>query len=491
MISATRARAIDHNAQHLGVKASDMMEAAGRAVAGKCVELYPKAMQVLLLCGSGNNGGDGFVAARYLKDAGYESEILLFAPHPLAGDGGMAADNLKKAKEHGVKVMEHRPGGLPDAPLAEMFDGYDLLVDSMLGVGACGKLREPYLSAARMLNASGRPVLSVDVPTGFGTGEAVLPQVTVTFHDAKEGMTGENSGRIIIVPIGIPDRAATHFGPGDLRFCFPVPAADSHKGDNGRVLVIGGGPYPGAPVLAAMAALRSGCDLVFLAVPQPCYNSAACHSPDLIVRALPHETLCEEDVPAIEALLHKADAVLVGPGLGDSKETRAAVQSVLRICIAAGKRVVVDADAVSPASGILRELRDKGVVFTPHAGEFFELTGKRLPQGVQKRAELVDSEARSIGATILLKGKEDIVSDGKETRFNSTGCAGMTVGGTGDVLAGVTASLLSRGVCPLDAAGLSAFINGKAGELCFEEFSYGMVASDLIAAIPKVLKSLL
>ncbi|HYM40288.1 MAG TPA: NAD(P)H-hydrate dehydratase [Thermoplasmata archaeon] len=478
MITATEMRVLDRNAQHFGVSILDLMENAGRAVADAARHEFGIAgKKVLVVCGTGNNGGDGLVAARLLAEEAKVTVLLARSPDQFATEE--ARTNFARLK--GVPLYE----GLErsETSMAEA----DLVVDALLGIGVDGPLREPYATVIREMNASGKPILSVDVPSGLGSGIAVKPKVTVTLHDAKEGMTPENSGTIRIADIGIPAQVARTIGPGEF-FLFPRPKAESHKGQNGSLLIIAGGPFTGAPALVAMGALGMGADLVHIATPALAAEIVASYSPNFIVHPLVGHRLLNEDLEVILDLAAKADAIAIGPGLGDAVGTLATVRAVIK---GVDKPIVFDADAIRAVGQEPTILARKRAVATPHSREFTALTGKTLPDAVEEKAKMVQEAARVLGITILLKGHVDIVSDGARTKLNYTGNPGMTVGGTGDVLCGAVGGLLCKGVAPFDAARLGAFSNGFAGDLAFKVKSYGLTATDVADNLGRVLAEFL
>ncbi len=474
MISATEMRVLDRNAQHFGVSILDLMENAGRAVAEAATQdLAAAGKKVLVVCGTGNNGGDGFVAARHLASACKVTVLLARPPDQIATDEGRT--NFKRLKE--VRVLE----GLDRSE--EAMREADLVIDALLGIGIEGPLREPFATLIREMNASGKPILSVDVPSGLGTSPAVRPQVTVTMYDAKEGMTAENSGTIRIADIGIPAQVVRTIGPGEFAL-YPAPRAESHKGQNGSLLIVAGGPFTGAPALVAMGALGMGADLVHIATPALASQIVAGYSPNFIVHPLLGHRLLNEDVELILDLATKASALAIGPGLGDSPGTLASVRSIVK---SVDLPIVFDADAIRALGQETTILAKKRAVATPHSREFALLTGKTLPDAIEERARMVQDAAKALGITVLLKGHVDIVSDGARTKFNYTGNPGMTVGGTGDVLCGAVGGLLSKGAAPFDAARIAAFSNGYAGDLAFKVKSYGLTATDVADNLGRVL----
>jgi NAD(P)H-hydrate epimerase len=470
MIEQEEVRVLDINSEFLGVPPEVLMENAGQVVAKEITSRFGEGLRIAILCGTGNNGGDGFVTARALMKANRVRVLLALPPSHIRSPE--ARLNFEKVEElHGVYSGED-------------LSAYDLLVDALLGVGAKGEPREPYATLIRAINASGRPVVSVDVPSGMGTGLAVRPAVTVTFHDLKVGMDEGRCGEIVVKDIGIPAEAERYVGPGDLVH-FPLPSPDSHKGQNGRLLVVGGGPYTGAPTLAGLAAYRVGTDLVFVACPDVVRGVIASYSPNLITVPLAGRRFGVGSVERTLALCKGMDAVLLGPGLGDDEDTLAGVRGVLSKCTLP---MVLDADALKAVAGHLDMLKGKKGVLTPHHGELEGLIGQPVPKDDRGRTEAAKELAARTGWTVLLKGRVDVITDGRRVKLNRTGNAGMSVGGTGDVLAGITAGLLSKGMAPFNAARAAAYLNGSAGDMAFEEYSYGLMATDLLERVPRVLQ---
>lgn len=460
-------KVLDINAEYLGVPAERLMENAGTAAAREAEKLPYEHW--LVVCGPGNNGGDGYVAARHLKRC---TVVAVGRPKT-----ALAMKNFRRAKAVGIPVHPYERESF-----MELLQQCDAVMDAMLGVGITGSLREPYHEIVDILNNSDVFTLSLDLPTGFGTETPLTPDMTVTFHRVKEGM-GSSCGDVVVADIGIPKEAGNYVGPGEFVY-YPKPSKGSHKGDNGVVAVIGGGPYTGAPALSALSALRTGCDLAYVCTPHPAWQVVASFSPNIIVRRMEGSVFSEGSIPEIAGIIRKADAVLVGPGLGNSEMVRDACAALIEQ-YGDEKRFVVDADAIES----FRE-RDCGgrVILTPHAGEFRKLTGVTLPDELGEKRRVVEEEAKKRNATILLKGSVDIISNGEKTKMNRIHNEAMTVGGTGDVLAGICAALLAKGLDPFHAACLGAMMNGMAGNLAFDKRRYGMVATDMVERIPEVIK---
>ena len=329
----------------------------------------------------------------------------------------------------------------------------------------------------------------MDVPSGFDPEggdfeKSVHAGLTLTFHKMKEVMLSQNAqkytGEVHVVDIGIPIEAEFYVGPGDIQPFVKRPSI-SHKGDAGRILVIGGGPYSGAPALSALSALRAGADIVTVAAPKSVSDIIASFSPNLIVKKLTGDILVEDDVAIISKLIDKHDVVVIGMGLGNEDETLSAIEKIVPLC----KKAVIDADALYPQ---FVQPGNKNMILTPHSGEMKRLSGIGVPDEQKERIEFIKNFAHKNEVTVLLKGAIDLISDGTEVRANRTGNAGMTVGGTGDVLAGLTGALFARCKSPLEAAACAAFINGAAGDMAFKGFGNGLLATDIIDFIPAVMK---
>ena len=453
--------ALDINCEYFGLSRIQLMENAGRSVAEEIIKRFDGG-NVTVFVGSGNNGGDGLVAARFLKN--FDVKVVI------AKDirSELALRNLKILKEAGFEILkwDDYKGG-----------GEDIIIDALLGTGVKGRLRKPYDEIVDYINSSDAFVVSVDLPSGLDgdSGEfdkAVKADLTVTFHKAKPGLIRRKEliGEVIIADIGIPKQFEMLSGPGDFKVVYKRKE-DAHKGEHGKILVIGGSPYVGAPFLAAKAAYAAGADLVTIAVPESIYDFVASFSPEMIPIKLRGEEIDEDNIDEIVELTKRHDVVVFGMGTVDKGEIAKEISKH-------AKKIVLD------AGGIAEEVHCKAIL-TPHKGEFKK--NFKVEANVGNLIEV----AKEIGATILLKGKEDYISDGERLKVNKTGNAGMTVGGTGDVLAGVTAALFALSDDPFWVASASAFINGYAGDLCFEDKGYNFTALDLIEKIPYAIKKVM
>jgi NAD(P)H-hydrate epimerase len=469
MLTPSEMKVLDANSEFYGVPTQTLMDNAGRAIADVVLKRYASARKVVVLCGSGNNGGDGLVAARYMLESGLDVKACLIVKE-------LKTELAKKAlytflKKAG-KVVEFKPETIANA---------DVIIDAMLGMGSSGEPREPYASAIRAVNASKRQVVAVDIPSGLGANNSIKPEITVTFQDVKEGMDRTTCKEIVVVDIGIPKEAAERTGPGEMTL-YPIPKRDSHKRDNGTVLVLGGGPYHGAPIFAGLAAYRTGVDLVHLAVPEKIACMVAKSSPSLIIREMPGDKLTEKGIDSLLSSLKGYDSVVVGPGAGRDGET---LKTLLRFIKECNVPMVIDADGFSALALEPEVVAGKKCILTPHSGELGTLL--KATGIAQTGREGAVELAKRLKVVVLLKGRIDIVTDGTRVKENHFGNPGMTVGGTGDVLSGCCAGLLAKGLDPFDAARLGIYIVTRAGDLAYNEKSYGLMSDDVIEAIPTIL----
>ncbi|MBO8180741.1 MAG: NAD(P)H-hydrate dehydratase [Archaeoglobus sp.] len=456
VISSRDMQILDTNCEYFGLSRMLLMENAGRGVAEEIMKRFYKG-KVQIFAGSGNNGGDGFVAARHLKD--FEVEIFLLGKPKTE----LAIKNLEICRKAEIPVKE----GLP-----EEVDS-DVVIDAMLGTGVKGKLREPYGTAVKMINESDAFKVAVDVPSGLNpdTGDyekAVKADLTVTFHKAKPGLDKAKDvcGEVVVKDIGIPPVFEKFCGPGDVISSYKR-YDEAHKGEHGRVLVVGGGEYTGAPALASLAALYAGADIVTTAVPESIRKVVASFSPNLIVRGVGEERIELKNLRELEELAKKHDVVVAGMGVGENPEFEEVIRELLKSC----KKAVLD------AQGLVDEVPENcECILTPHMGEFRRVFGEVEVGKVAERAN----------AVILLKGKEDVITDGFRVKVNRSGNAGMTVGGTGDVLAGICGAFLCNDDA-FHAACSAAFLNGYAGDVCYEKFGYNFTAMDVVKALPYAL----
>ncbi len=466
----------DINAKWLGITPHQLMENAGSGVARTIEERFGKGLKIAVFSGTGNNGGDGFVAARHLS---FDNEVTLF----LVGDESKirseeARHNWEILK--GLDFVEIKI--LKDSAYIRSLDlgGYDVIIDALLGAGTKGEPREPIRSAIEKINeyAGKAKIVSVDLPSGYPSAVRIKADFAVTFQWDKEEYGGFER---VVVKIGYPRELYHIVGPGDAKFA--LGKKGEHKGQNGKLLVIGGSEdYFGAPYLASKAASYI-VDLVYLAMPE--YPAGRVGDPDLILRPVEGRNFTPEHVDSLLELAKRVDAVIIGPGIGLREETTEFVREFIKHC---DRSLVIDADGLKALAGDLNVLKGKTFVLTPHAGEFAVLFGVKPDGPLVGKAELVMQKAREIGGVVLLKGAYDVISDGKAWKYNKTGNRGMTTGGTGDVLAGLVGALLALGNEPLRAASVGAFLNGLAGDMVKEELGENFTALEVAKKVPHAVK---
>jgi NAD(P)H-hydrate epimerase len=490
-LTSLETKILDMNSEYLGVSTLQLMENAGRSVADEITARFGKGSEVIIYGGTGRNGGDGMVIARHLSSRSFKVTYRLVGEERAIEDEAVLQNwRALKAMTATVKIEKY-----PDSSMLSEANS-DVIVDALLGTGVVGKLRQPTLRAVQVVNSSGGFKLAVDVPSGINSdtgevqGEAVRANLTVTLHSMKKGLLKAKKfcGEIKSVNIGIPPEAALFVGPGDVQAVIAPRSPDAHKGEFGRLLVVGGSEiFTGAPTLVAMAAYRTGTDLVFVAAPEKAAQAISSLSPNLITIKLPGYNFSVAHVRLLREHLEKASAIVIGPGLGLAKETISAIRKLVALAIQRRKPLLLDADGLKAIGVIRKRVFDGTTVVTPHAGEFQAITGSLPSRDLKLRQDEVREAAARSGAVVLLKGHTDIVSDGVRVKLNSTGNPGMTVGGTGDVLSGIVAGLMARGVESFRAAVAGAFVNGAAGDLAEEKLGHHLTPTDLLQHIPRIL----
>ena len=488
LLTIAQIRAADEAAIAAGTPGSRLMEAAGQAVADAASRRLRPGASVLVLCGPGANGGDGFVAARLLRERGQRVTLML------AGERGKLTGDAAEAAARWPEPAHPLDASALGAP--------DLIVDALFGAGLSRPLDGEVAAVVAALNASGRPVLAVDVPTGVHgdsgqvLGSAVRAVETVTFFRLKPAhclYPGRGlCGLVLLADIGIAwDVAASRCsepptlfrnGPDIWRSVLPRMAPDTHKFRRGAVLVLAGGlEGVGAPRLSARAALRAGAGLATIACRPEALAAHAARGPDaLMVRAGPDE-------PALNAFLAepRLAAVVAGPALGLDGTAAAVVEGVLR----AKAPAVLDADALTLLAGEPRRLRQRTAptVLTPHEGEFSRLFGGMGRYGGRSKVERAREAARCSGCVVVLKGANTVIAEPEgRALVNATGSAALATAGSGDVLAGVVAGLLAQGMPAFESAAAAVWLHGRAGEA----LGVGLIADDLPEAFWREMRAL-
>jgi len=464
-----------------GVGGAQLMEAAGAGVAA-AVRSLGAPRPVAVLCGPGNNGGDGFVAARHLRDAGWPVRLgLLGEVAALKGDAA---------------IMAGRWEGSVERASAALLDGAALVVDALFGAGLARPLDGAVRDLVEEIGRRGLDCIAVDMPSGVDgdsgrvLGAAPRCVATVTFFRRKPGHLLYPArglcGRIDVVDIGIPDSVLAEIAPrcwenGPALWRLPRPGPEDHKYTRGHVLLRGGETMIGAARLAAMGARRAGAGMVTVACPPEAWPVYAAGAPGTIC-------LPVADGGAFTGLLADArrNAILVGPGNGVTEATRDAALAAL----ATGRACLLDADALTVFEGAAAELFDAiagPCLLTPHDGEFDRLFGGAVPGAEAGRPARARAAAALSGATVLLKGADTVIADPDgRVLINANAPPDLATAGAGDVLAGMCAGLLAQGMAPFEAAGAAAWMHGAAATAV----GPGLIAEDLERALPGVLRGL-
>ncbi len=489
-ISSREMRALEANAEYYGISLLQLMENAGRNIAQEVISRCPDKKKIAIFCGLGGNGGDGFVAARHLLTAGYQVAVILVGKErDISHEAALKNWLILVSLQDKVSLVEVTDSSVIPKVCA------DVVIDALLGTGTKGQLKPPILQAVDYINSLKAYKIAVDVPTGIDSdtgevlGTAVKADLTVTFHKEKIGLRKAKKyiGELVVKDIGLPKEIERYAGPGDVFLAKKPRDLMAHKGDFGRLLVIGGSEvYSGAPTLVSLGALRTGVDLVYLAAPTKAAYAISSMSPDLITIKLDGDHLSPSNMETLKPYLKMVDAVAMGPGLGLNPETVDFVKLCVEEVEKAGKPLLLDADGLKAFAGFKRPLKIP-LVLTPHSGEYTILTGENLPENQDERVLAVQKTAKKLNAVVLVKGKVDIICDSERVKLNFTGNPGMTVGGTGDVLSGIVSGLMAQHVDPFEAAVAGAFVNGAAGDFVADEIGFHMVATDIIDWIPQLL----
>ena len=490
-ISSRDMRALEVNAQYFGLSLLQLMELAGRNVAQEVLTRFTKDKIAVIFCGLGGNGGDGFVAARHLLSAGFNVTVVLIGrSRDINHDAALKNWIILQSLQGKVSLFE-----VTDSSVIPNVKA-DIIIDALLGTGTKGKLKQPITQVVDYINELEGFKMAVDVPTGIDSdtgevlGNAVKADLTVTFHRTKNGLEKAKryTGELVIGDIGLPSELEHFAGPGDVLLASKPRNPTAHKGDFGRLLVIGGSEvYSGAPALVSLAAMRTGVDLVYLATPQKNAYEISSMSPDLITIKLDGKNLKPSNLETLKPYLSIVDVVAIGPGVGLAPETQEFIKAVIDEAERVGKPLLLDADGLKAFAKFKRPLKIP-LVLTPHEREYTILTGETLTENIEERVLSIQQTAKKLNATVLLKGKVDIICNAEKSKLNFTGNPGMTVGGTGDVLSGIVAGLMALHVDSFEAAVAGAFVNGAAGDRVADDIGYHMVATDIIEWIPWILE---
>lgn len=514
---------VDRRTAERGVSVGALMEAAGGAVAQEVWRAFPHpGWSALVLCGRGNNGGDGFVAARELR--GRYRSVHVF----LAGELERVKREPRAAAEAYLAIGGSVTSVGDAGPLRSALAGGDgdegdavVLVDALLGTGTRGEIGGLYRELLEAACDFTGPVVAVDGPSGLdmATGRPLGPvpaaALTVTFGAPKLGHVlgqgPELTGRVVVRDIGLDaaalaeaadrDDAARALEPGEAERLLPLPPRRAHKRSAGVVAVVAGSrAYLGAAVLTCLGALRAGAGLVHALVPMDLKAVLASEHPELIVSGLPagaDGSLCGGDLEPLKEALRFArpSAIVAGPGLGSGEGNRALVRELAGVA-GGSTPLLLDADALNAFAGRLGELREvarrASIAITPHPGELGRLLGLDPREVDERRLELAGHVTVELGCPVLLKGVPTVVrAAGRKPVLNLTGNQGLARGGTGDVLSGIAGAFLAKRMDPFDALALAAFVHGLAADVAREELGIlAMTATDVVTHLSTVLRGI-
>jgi NAD(P)H-hydrate epimerase len=517
IVSAAEMREIDRaTSEHFGVPSITLMENAGSAVARFILSDYPQAERVGILCGKGNNGGDGFVVARKLVEAGRSVRVLLLCdPEELRGDAAVMFQNMKQ-KLQPLKIaplVVREVSGLDSLDAAEIFAA-DVIVDAILGTGFRPPISPLCAAAVGKMNAASAPIVAVDIPSGTdadamqaqtatSSSDKARADAIVTFTAPRPAhvFAGLTSGPTVIAPIGSPPEAIVsklglHLStPPDFAPLLAPRARDGNKGSYGHVLVIGGSlGKAGAAAMAGFSALRAGAGLSTVAAPKSVLATVASFHPEVMTEPLAETEQGTISLrapgPGLDSLLERK-TLAIGPGISRNSETAEFVRAIVkRGDTSSVVNVVVDADALNAFEGSASQLNGRGrtLVITPHPGEMSRLTGLSIAEIQANRLEVARNFAREHDVIVVLKGHHTLIAAPDGTVWvNPTGNPGMATGGTGDVLTGMVAGLVAQHPQhALEATALAVYLHGLAGDLANESVGENsLVATDLVRFLPQ------
>ncbi len=511
LVTAAEMRELDRAAiEGRKIPSLRLMENAGQAVVREMARRFGplRGKTVTIVAGKGQNGGDGFVVARLLRKAHCRARVaLLCSPSALQGD---AATNLKRFQKAGGRCRAVDKESALDSMLAPLFQTSDLLVDAIFGTGLNAPVKGIAASAIALMNASGRPIVAIDLPsgldgdTGFALGAAITATLTVTLARPKHGLylgVGPNhAGTVRVADIGIPaDLIAAAKIPVtlldivEIRPLLHRRPRTAHKGTFGHAGIIAGSAgKTGAAAMAAMAALRVGTGLVTVAAPRSVSDALEAKLLEVMTCPVPEtdaRTLSEQALEPLLAFAAGKTALAIGPGIGTHPETQSLVRSLL---VAVKRPMVLDADGLNAVAGYAEMLgRASGpLILTPHPGEMARLLGTTSAAIQRDRLGAAVRLAHERNVCVVLKGAGTIVAapDGR-LAVNSTGNPGMATAGTGDVLTGLIVGLLAQGLPAWEAACAGVCLHGLAGDLAAaDQGETGLIAGDVIRAMPRAIQ---
>lgn len=507
LVTAEEMRLADEAAiNEYGIPGLVLMENAGQAVVRQAEKMLGtlSGKKAAVFCGGGNNGGDGLVVARHLYNRGCEVRLyFLTDPDVFRGD---ALTNYTIIANMGITGFQLYEGNRLNVARMALWSS-DIAIDAIFGTGLRDNVQDTALAVINMLNESDTPVISCDIPSGLSSttgkplGAAVKAKATVTFGFCKLGLALPASrpyvGELVVADISLPLQVEENLGSRreliDEEFCrrWLLPReVDSYKGDFGHVGALAGSPeMPGAAILASKGALKMGAGRLTAALPSAIRNAFTAQLPEAMLLATSDNEIGGVATDNIETLASfPADAWLIGPGMGRDEQTLQMIRDFLPTLTVPA---VLDADALFAICGYLRLLKKSSVplVITPHPGEMAKLLGVNITDVQSNRVAVAEGFAKQTDVVVVLKGAGTVIATPEGRIFiNDTGNPGMATGGSGDVLAGMIATLLAQGMVPAVAAACAVWVHGKAGDLAMRENGMaGLLAGDIVEKVPSAL----
>jgi len=507
IVTCEKMREMEKNAMAGGISSLRLMENAGSAAA-RCIRetAHVSGKRCLVLCGRGNNGGDGFVVARRLLESNSIVTVVMVSGVPTTSEANEMLERLGTLR---VTVI----GASQFERCIDAIMNSDIIVDAVYGTGFHGEIRDAdVIKLISAVNKSSAKVFALDMPSGADAdtgkvgGVCVRAGLTVTFGAPKTGQflfpAANFCGKVVTVGIGMPESVFKQC-PAQLELLdeamvakmLPMRAKDSNKGSFGKVFCLCGSlGMAGAAYLAASGALRCGAGLVTLGVPQPVYLPVASKLNECMVYPLDATedgAIAYSSLKRIINMAKSATVMLIGCGLSRDDETQRLVREV---AAKAGCPIILDADGINAFNGhinLLRESKNE-LILTPHPGEMARLCGKTVAQIQENRLDIARDFARENGVTLVLKGANTVVAakDGRAF-INPTGNPGMAKGGSGDILSGMIAAFMAQGITPEKSACCGVYIHGSAGDRASEKLSqYGMLPTDMLTEVPQIFREM-
>ncbi|MCB0279286.1 MAG: NAD(P)H-hydrate dehydratase [Calditrichaeota bacterium] len=495
LLSSAQAELLDqYTIDEIGISGRQLMRNAGNETFKQLKKEIKKTDKIIIVCGSGNNGGDGFVIADNFVKNGFRVDLYhTKAIENCSPDSVFYAEKLRKKGFKNFYLIS-------EATIRQIND-CDLLIDALLGTGFTGQLKPLYKHLLDHLNQLKCKRLAVDVPSGLdattGSGsDAFNADITITMGNAKCGFYVNDGpykcGDIRVVDIGFPKKIDSIVGEtvrlntaADIKILLPKRKIDSHKTTFGKVAVIGGSlSMSGSVLLASIAALKAGAGLVKTAVPAEIFSSVDGKQAELMVVPL-------ENQSGVDELIDWADVVVIGMGMGKSEFAKAVLGNVIKNC---RKRMVIDADAINLLdTDLLEKLNGKEYVLTPHLGEFSRLNGKSIAEIKQDIYTCLREFSIRYRSAVLLKGKTTVIADGSgKIAIDTSGNSALATAGTGDVLSGLIGGFAAQGLSCLDATMLATYLHGTAAEIgSIETTEYSFIASDIVRFLPDAIRTLI